>query len=171
MRKTVEVAGLMLLGILYWITYAALNGANRLPLRIPTHFDISGRPNAWGSPQMLWLLPLIGTGVYLLLTALGTIRFRRYNLPVRVTEANLPFMQSKTGEMLAWIKFEVLLLFTCIQWGIIQGARAGEFHLSPAIVPAFLVTVFATVGCYLAMMVRGAKVRAESRDPVDKVQN
>jgi len=53
MRKTMEVLGLILLGYLCWITYWALNGPNRLPDRIPTHFEISGLPNAWGSPRFL----------------------------------------------------------------------------------------------------------------------
>ena len=53
MRKTLEVVGLGMLAVLYWITYAALHGPERLPDRIPTHFDISGQPNAWGSPGFL----------------------------------------------------------------------------------------------------------------------
>ncbi|HXH48691.1 MAG TPA: DUF1648 domain-containing protein [Terriglobia bacterium] len=28
----------------------------RLPARIPTHFNMSGEPNGWGPPHMLWLL-------------------------------------------------------------------------------------------------------------------
>ena len=171
MRKTIEVAGLMVLAFLYWITYSALNGAERLPDRIPTHFDISGQPNAWGSPNFLWLLPVIGTGLYLLMTALASIRFRSYNLPVRVTEANLPFIQDQTAVMVAWIKFEVLSLFTYIQWAIISGARVGEFHLSPAMIPVFLVVVFGTVGWHLAAIIRGARARTESPDAINHIQN
>jgi len=171
MRKTMEVAGLMVLAFLYWITYSALNGVERLPDRIPTHFDISGQPNAWGSPAFLWLLPLIGTGLYLLLTVLANIRFRRYNLPVRVTETNLPFIQDQTAVMVAWIKVEVLSLFTYIQWAIISGARVGEFHLSPVMIPVFLVVVFGTVGWHLAVIIRGARARAESPSALNHMQN
>lgn len=168
MRKTMEAAGLAVLGILYWITYAALNGAQPLPDRIPTHFDISGNPNGWGSPQILWLLPALGTGLYLLMTLLASIRFRSFNLPVRVTETNLPFIQAKTGEMVAWIKFEVLALFTFIQWSIIEGARVGQFHLSPGIIPMFLSAVFVTVGVYLVAITRGARARADSVNPINQ---
>lgn len=171
MRKTMEVAGLMVLALLYWITYSALNGAERLPDRIPTHFDFSGQPNAWGSPKFLWLLPLIGTGLYLLMTVLANIRFRSYNLPVRVTETNLPFIQDQTAVMVAWIKVEVLSLFTYIQWTIISGARVGEFHLSPVMIPVFLVAVFATVGWHLAVIVRGARARTESPGAVNHIQS
>ena len=164
MRKTLEVLGLLILGYLYWITYAALNGVDRLPLRIPTHFDITGQPNAWGSPQILWLLPAVGTGLYLLMTALAAIRFTRCNLPVRVTDANLPFIQEETAVMVAWIKVEVLALLAYIQSAIIEGARAGTFRLSPWIVPVFMVAVFATVGWRLVVIVRGARVREKAAD-------
>ncbi|HEY1577977.1 MAG TPA: DUF1648 domain-containing protein [Terracidiphilus sp.] len=171
MRKTMEVLGILILGYLFWITYGALNGADRLPDRIPTHFDISGQPNGWGSPQALWILPVVGLGLFLLMTALAAIRFTRYNLPVRVTRANLPFIYEQTAAMVAWIKFEMLCLFVYIQSGIIKGVRAGEFHLPPMMIPAFLVAVFATVGWHLVVIIRGARARAESADPANTFEN
>ena len=166
MRKTIEALALMVLGYLSWITYWALNGPDRLPDRVPTHFDISGQPNAWGSPGILWVLPAVGTGLYLLFTGLASIRFRSYNLPVRVTETNLPLIQEKTSEMIAWIKVELLCLFVYIQSGIIRGARVAVFRLSPAIVPIFLLVIFATLGIYMAAIIRGARARAESAETV-----
>jgi uncharacterized membrane protein len=171
MRKTIEVLALMILGFLYWITYSALYGPERLPDRIPTHFDISGQPNAWGPPTMLWLLPVIGTGLYVLMTALAAIRFRRYNLPVRVTEANLPFIQEKTSEMVAWIKCEALCLFGYLQWSIIQSARAGTFRLSPLMLPVSLVVIFSTAGWYLVSIIRGARAHAQSTDAANYMRN
>ncbi len=171
MRKTMEVVGLGMLGVLYWITYTAMNGPERLPDRIPTHFDISGQPNAWGSPTLLWLLPIVGTGVYLLITVLASIRFRSYNLPVRVTENNLPFIQDQTSEMITWIKVEMLCLFGYIQWGMIQAARSHGFRLSPVFIPVFLAVVFGTVGWYLTSMIRGAKARADSPTEVTSTRN
>jgi uncharacterized membrane protein len=159
MRKTIEALALMVLGALYWMTYSALYGAEPLPARIPTHFDISGQPNAWGSPAILWLLPVIGTGLYLLITALASIQFRSYNLPVRVTNANLPYIQQQTSVMVAWIKAELLSLFVYLQWAIIRSAHTGNFRLSPLIIPVFLVMIFSTVGWHLVVIVRGARAR------------
>jgi uncharacterized membrane protein len=161
MRKTIEVVGLTALTFLYWVTYSALYGPGPLPGRIPTHFDISGQPNAWGAPTLLWLLPVIGTGLYLLMTALASIKFRRYNLPARITEANLPFMQEQTGLMMAWIKCELLCLFVYLQWSIIQSAGTGSFRLSPLTLPVFLIVVFSTMGWYLAAIIRGARERLD----------
>jgi len=80
--------------------------------------------------EILWILP-VGLGLNALMTALASIQFRSYNLPVRVTEVNLPFIQRK-------------------------------FRLSVAIVPGFMVAIFATAGIYLAAIMRGARMRSES---------
>jgi uncharacterized membrane protein len=171
MRKTMEVVSLGVLAVLSWITYSALNGSEKLPGRIPTHFDISGQPNAWGPPGFLWFLPIVAAGLYLLLTVLGSIRFRRYNLPVPVTELNLPFIQEQTSVMVAWIKCEILCLFTYLQWSIIQSARTNEFRLSLLVIPLFLAVIFSTVGWQLAAILRGAKAHAVSPDPVNHMRN
>jgi len=171
MRRTLELISLGLLAVLFWFTYSALHGPERLPDRIPTHFDISGQPNAWGPPGFLWFLPVVAAGVYLLLTVLGSIRYRRYNLPVRVTEANLPFIQDQTILMVAWIKSEMLCLFLYLQWSMLQSARDGAFRLSPLLIPVFLVVVFSTVGWNIAVLIRGAKERAESRDTGNHMEN
>lgn len=171
MRKAMELLAVLVLGYLHWITYWALNGPDRLPDRVPTHFDIAGHPNAWGSPEILWILPVVGVGLYLLMTALAAIRFTRYNIPVRVTEANLPFIYQRTGEMIAWIKFEVVCLFVYIQGGIIRGARIGMFRLSPVIIPVFLVVIFATLGIYMALIIRGARAHAAGLKEADYLRN
>ncbi len=171
MRKTLEAICLGLLAILFWFTYSALHGPERLPDRIPTHFDISGQPNAWGSPGFLWFLPVVATGIYLLLTVLGSIRYRRYNLPVRVTEANLPFIQDQTILMVAWIKSEMLCLFLYLQRSIVQSARDGAFRLSPLLIAVFLVVIFSTVGWNLVALIRGAKLRGESADAGGRAGN
>jgi uncharacterized membrane protein len=157
----IEVGGLMALGILYWITFSALNGPQRLPDRIPTHFDISGQPNGWGSPNVLWLLPVIGSGLYLMMTALGSIEFRRYNLPVRVTDANLGFVRHQTREIVVWIKCEVLCLFVYLQRSIIESAKTGRSGISPLTIPVFLALIFLTVGWQLTVLIRGAQERAK----------
>lgn len=161
MRKMIEALALTVLGYLSWITFWALNGPDRLPDRVPTHFDIAGRPNAWGSPGILWILPVVGACLYLLFTALASIQLRTFNLPVPVTEINLPFIQQKTSEMVALIKTEMMCLFVYIQGGIIHGARVSEFRLSPVVVPCFLGIIFVTLGIYMAVIIRGARARAD----------
>jgi uncharacterized membrane protein len=162
MRKSVEVVGLGMLIVLYYMTWSALSGPDHLPERIPTHFDISGNPNGWGSPAILMFLPAIATGLYLLMTVLGVVRMQSYNLPVRVTTANLPFIREQTGVMVSWLKLEFVCLFTYVQRAMIQAARRGEFPFSPQMIFVFLIVVSATVGWHLVVILRGAKSREGS---------
>ena len=171
MRKLSEVPALLVLGYLFWITYWAFNGPDRLPARVPTHFDVSGRPNAWGSPGSLWVLPAVGLGLYLLITALASIQFRTFNLTVRVTEVNLAFVQQKTREMVALFKMEMVCLFAYVQSGIIHGMRIGAFRLSPVILPVFMVAILATIAIYMVIIIRGARACAESVATTEYVGN
>jgi uncharacterized membrane protein len=68
MRKTLEAISMGALAVLIWSTYRALTGPIRLPARIPTHFNLAGQPDSWGTPAMLLLLPALGVGLYLLMT-------------------------------------------------------------------------------------------------------
>ena len=138
MRKTMEVVGLGMLAVLYWITYSALNGAEKLRTEFRHTLIFPVSLTRGDLPGFLWFLPVVAAGIYLLMTVLGSIRFRRYNLPVPVTEANLPFIQEQTSVMVAWIKCELLCLFAYLQWSIIQSARTSEFRLSPLLIPVFL---------------------------------
>jgi uncharacterized membrane protein len=156
MRKTLEIVGLGVLAALCWITWQALSGPDRLPDRIPTHFDISGNPNAWGSPNMLFLLPIVATAVYLLTTVLAAFP-STFHYPVRIDPDRLPRAQEQTRDMISWIKVEMAGVLVYVQWSIIQAAHSKEFHMSPLMIPVFLVVLFGTVGWYIAAILKNAK--------------
>ncbi len=155
MRRNLEAIGLVTLTFLAWITYRALYGPTRLPDKIPTHFDLAGNPNAWGSPSTLWLLPVIATAIYGLITLVSLFP-SAFNYPVRVTPENRPRLQTLSLEMVAWLKAELVVFFTWLQWCILATVRDGHGRLSPWIVPAFLVLVFGTCIGYIVAMVRTA---------------
>ena len=155
MRKTLELAGLFALGILAWITYAALYGPDRLPDRVPTHFDAAGNPNGYGSPAGMIILPIIAAGVYLLMTVVA--RFpSAFNYPVRVTPANRPRLQQITLTMISWIKVEMVSLFAVLQWVFVQSARDNNGHLFPKVLPVFLILIFSTVALHIVALFRAA---------------
>ncbi len=161
MRKTLEAIGLGALAVLAWITYRALTGPERLPDRIPTHFDMAGNPNGWGSPAMLLLLPVVAGSLYLVMTVVA--RFpTAFNYPVRVTRETLPRLQSLTLDMIAWLKAELACLFTVLQWWMIEAARSGQGRLPPLLMPVFLVVIFATLGWHFVRVFRAARGGADS---------
>jgi uncharacterized membrane protein len=162
MRKSLEALGLMALAALVWVTCTALNGASRLPDRIPTHFDAAGKPNGWGSPSMLIVMPVIALAIYLLMSVVA--RFpSAFNYPVRVTPENLTRLQAVTLDMLAWLKTELACMFAVLQWAIIRSARSGEGHLLSAILPVSILIIFGTVGWHIVALFRAANAGAESR--------
>jgi len=156
MRKSLEAISLIVLAVPIWITWQALNGSSPLPDRIPTHFDAAGNPNGWGSPSPLWLLPVVAVALYLLITILTQFP-KAFNYPVRLTAENRARLAALTLQMIAWLKVELVCLFAGIQWPIIDSIRQGEGKLSPALVPVFLVAVFATLGWHIAAMFRAAR--------------
>ena len=158
MRKILEAICLGVLATLVGVTWSALHGAEALPQRIPTHFDASGQPNAWGSPGSLWLLPVIGWALYLLITLVSLFP-SAFNLPRRTRAVNRARLEALTLQMLAWVKTELACLFLYIQWSILQLVRQGNAALNPWFMPVFMVVVFAT------MLAHGVAVFRAARKP------
>ncbi|MGP8174276.1 MAG: DUF1648 domain-containing protein [Terracidiphilus sp.] len=155
MRRTLEVVSLAGLAVLFWITWRAFYGPDPLPARIPTHFDIAGNPNGWGSPSSLLLLPAVALAIYLGMTVVSKFP-SAFNYPVRVTPENRPRLQALTLQMIAWLKTEMICLFAWIQWAIVASARQGRLSMSPAEIPLFILAVFATIGWHIVAMFRAA---------------
>ena len=156
MRKVLETIALLALAVQLWITYRALSGPERLPARIPTHFDAAGNPNGWGTPTMLLLLPAVAVFIYLLFTVVT--RFpSAFNYPVRVTTQNRSQLQALALDMIAWLKVELVCLFTWIQWATIEGARHPRQGLPGLLMPIALVAVFATIAWHIVAMFRAAQ--------------
>ena len=155
MRKWLEGIALLVLGLHIAITVRALFGSDHLPERIPIQFDVAGHATGWGSPAMLILFPAFTLIVYLLFTVVT--RFPgAFNYPVKVTAFNRQRMESLARDMMAWLKVEVVGLLTWMQWVTIEIARNPE-RFVPAMTPAALVVVFATVSVYIVMMFKAGR--------------
>jgi uncharacterized membrane protein len=159
MRKLLEVFGLAGLAALVWLTYSALYGPDRLPDRVPTHFDAAGNPNAWGSPHMMIIMPVTAGAIYLLMSLVAQFP-ASFHYPVRATPQTLPRLQAVTLNLVAWLKAEIAWLFALLQWAFIHSARTGEGHLFPAILPGVAVVILGTVGWHLVALFRATSTDA-----------
>ena len=56
-----------------------------LPDRIPIHFGFSRQPDAWGDKLTIWLLPAVGTILFMVLAAVSRYP-HTFNYPVRITD-------------------------------------------------------------------------------------
>ncbi len=156
MRKVLNFVSLAGLVVLAWVTADVLAGPHRLPGRIPTHFDLAGRPNGWGSPFLLLLLPVIACVLYLFMT-LAARYPGSFNYPVRVTRANLARLQALALQMIAWLKAEIVWLFASIQIAAIHAAHTGRSGgISAWLMPTALGVIFGTIIGYVVAMRRSA---------------
>jgi uncharacterized membrane protein len=164
MRKTLEAISLGALAVLAFLTWSALYGPNHLRDKIPTHFDMAGHVNGWGTSSSLVLLPVVALGVYLLLSAI--VRFPAFfNYPVAVTDQNRPRLQALACDMISWIKAEMVCLFAWIQRMTIHAARMPDGGFLPT--SGFMVgtlglvaLLLGTVGWFIVAMLRAAQAQS-----------
>lgn len=156
MRRALEIAAFLLLLVLWADTAWAIWGASPLPARIPTHFNLAGEPDGWGTPTMLWMQPAMGTAIYLLMTLVA--RFSSsFNFPMRVPSGARRRLEAIALQMILWLKVEVVCLLAWIQYWTIRIVRQGQGRLSPEAIPLLLVAVFGTIVWHIAAMRRAAR--------------
>lgn len=153
MRKLMEVVSLIAIAVLLVETYGALYGPNRFPEKIPTHFDLAGTPDGWGSSSMLLLLP--GVAVVLYLGMSWVSRFpESFHYPVRVSAQNRLRLQGLAMQMIVLIKAETVCVFALLQHYTVQSAHENRLALPPLLMPCMLGLVFLTVGYHFRAMRR-----------------
>ncbi len=153
MRRVLELISLAALAALAWVTYGALAGPHPLKGRIPIHFDLAGRPNGWGSPHSLLILPVIADALYLLLVWVSR-HPATFNYPVQVTAENRPRLEALAIHLIAWLKAEILCLLVWIQVTAIAAAHPGHARLSPSMAPVSIGIILGTVIAHIIAMRR-----------------
>jgi uncharacterized membrane protein len=159
MRRLLELVSLAALAVMLAVTILAFYGPAPLPPRIPTHFNLAGHPDGWGSPHMLMALPLIAAAIYILMTLVARYP-EAFNYPVRVTTQNRQRLQDLALGMIAWLKAEVVSFIAWVQVSAIRAARHPDQGFSAALMPMLLVAVFATIIVYIAAMFRAGRAGA-----------
>jgi hypothetical protein len=159
MRRVLEAVSSIALAVLLVQTARALYGPAPLAGQIPTHFNAAGNPDAWGSAGMLWLLPAIAVGLYLLMTWVAR-HPDAFNFPVRVTPFNRPRLQALALSMIAWLKAELVCFFALIQWAVIRAARHPGRSFAALPMPLFLGVVFLTIGIHIVAIFRAGRAQA-----------
>ncbi len=93
-----------------------------LPDRIPIHFDGRGEPNGWGPRAAVWLIPLLGLGLYVMMTFMN--RFpHTFNYPVKITAENAEYHYRLTTRLIRFLKTFICVAFALITWHIIAVAK------------------------------------------------
>lgn len=123
-----------------------------LPDRVPGHYDAAGNVDRWGSKMELLVLPLVGIGLWILMTVLEK-RPHLFNY-LNLREDNVEAQYRNGVLMMNLLKNECILLFSIL---IVQGVTisAGVMEgMAGWILPLLLFVIFGTLIIFMIKMLR-----------------
>lgn len=127
----------------------------RLPESIPMHFDLSGKPDGWGSRSTLVVLAVLPFVIWTLLTVLA--RFpHRFNYPWTITPENAARQYALSRTLLTALKIWTLVLLAHLLWRNCLVAIGEARGLGVAFLPLSLLALFLIL---LAYFVRAYRAR------------
>jgi uncharacterized membrane protein len=130
-----------------------------LPATVPTHFGLSGSPDAWGSRTSLLVLPAMAAVLFMFLTFLERVP-HTYNYPIEVTVVNAPIVYALGRRLVLSVKLILVATFGLIFRTSAQVALGQATALPGWFLPAVLGS---TAGVILVALVRMSRARAEVR--------
>lgn len=122
-----------------------------LPARIPTHYDVLGVIDGWGSKWSVWFLPVISLVLYGVISVLERYP-GSWNTGVRITENNRAEIYRLLKDMIIVLKTALVLAFSYISVGTATNRGLGAWFL-----PGMILLVFAPMGYYLIRIARVPK--------------
>jgi uncharacterized membrane protein len=140
--KLLEIIGIVLL-VLLWVgvIYAYIT----LPDSIPIHFNIAGKPDAYGGKFSLIVLAFVATILYAGLTLLCRIP-HHFNYLVQITESNAGRQYRWSTRIIRYIKVAIVILFGVIIMFVHLTARGLASGIGPWFLPLiFMLFVFPVI--------------------------
>ncbi|MEO7445541.1 MAG: DUF1648 domain-containing protein [Ferruginibacter sp.] len=111
-----------------------------LPEKIPTHFDLQGKPDGFQVKYNELFLPLFSTIIWVALTILN--RFPQiFNYPVQVTKENAASLYRKGTFFIRLIKCLVALVFAIIIYATYWYSKHSNSPISQGLLPVLLVVI------------------------------
>jgi uncharacterized membrane protein len=139
-----ETAGWLAL-TLFWINLFA--SYNQVPVKIPTHFDLAGNPDAFGHKSQLFVLPSVASVLFMGLTWLNKFP-HIFNYPIEINEQNAETQYRLATRFLRWIKGWIVLLFMIISLQSMNSSNHSTVSLN-WLLPAMLSGIFFGLITYL----------------------
>ncbi len=145
---------LALLIVLFCVAFPLIHWPD-IPDRIPTHFNLQGEPDAWGSKDSLWLISgLTVAGFAVLKFVQRNTRF--VNVPMQVDRDN-PAVQALLRQMMVTLTPLILANGPIIIWRQVFLAVGRPDMTANWLLPAWLAAVFMHLGSYLLRLNRIAR--------------
>jgi uncharacterized membrane protein len=126
---------------------------DKLPATIATHFDVMGRPDAWGGKNEMVSMPIIATAAYVLLTLIIRVP-HIYNYPRPITPENAERQYGIAVAMMYWLRTTVIWLCVGGEWTTIRTGLGKVSGTGALVLPAMLLATFIPMIYCLVRMFR-----------------
>lgn len=127
-----------------------------LPEQVPTHFGFDGSPDHWGSKNTIFLLPIITTFLFALLTIVNRYP-HSFNYLKPITPENALGQYTSATRMIRKLKMLLLFWFNVILWQIVQTAQGMQQMLGKGFIFLFLGSILGLIGYHTYQMSKLAK--------------
>jgi uncharacterized membrane protein len=121
-----------------------------LPDSIPSHFNAAGQPDDYGSRSTLWLLPLTGSFMYILMTVLSGFP-QIYNYPVKITSENAVMQYTIATRLIRILKTVILIIFSYLSFQTINTSIGNATGLGKVFLPVSLLLTFGLIAVFVVM--------------------
>lgn len=106
----------------------ALGSFSDLPEQIPIHFNAAGEADGYSSKSAVFLLPVLSSGLIVLMISLAKSP-HQFNYLHKITTENAAFEYRKARMIIRVTNALVSLMFTAITWHIIRVANGSQAKL------------------------------------------
>jgi uncharacterized membrane protein len=121
-----------------------------LPERMPSHFGVSGKPDAWAGKAIILLILILSIVISSVMLVVSFFP-RTYNYVVRITPGNAERQYSLGRTLLLFLAFEISLFLSYATWKTIQVAIGQAAGLGVWALPVFLAAIFVPLITYFRL--------------------
>lgn len=140
--RFIETTGIIALLILFGLPIYYLSD---LPEIIPIHFNAKGIPDSFKGKNMIWLLPILGGVLYIVVFYVNKFP-HLFNYPQKITADNAPHYYKIASRMNRVLNSFVACIFAYMTFSIIQTALSQTNGLGPYF-------IYLVVGLMLAILI------------------
>jgi uncharacterized membrane protein len=124
-----------------------------LPKIIPTHFNGAGHIDSFGSKLTIFILPIIGTILFIGMTILNNFP-QIFNYPTNITAENALEQYTNATKLIRYLKLILVIIFSIITYMIIQTTNGLSDGLGIWFLPLTLGLIFIPVIYYTIKAVK-----------------
>lgn len=145
MDKLVQIIGVI--GIIVLIGLPVLY-YDDLPNTIPTHFGVSGQADDYTGKAMIWMLPVIGVVLYVIMSMLNS-RPHLFNYPTLITEENARRQYTIASKMIRLLNAIIMCVLAYLAYSSIHIGLGTQSGLGSNFILIFMIVMLSTTGYFL----------------------